>query len=85
MKCGSPGLDQLSPRPPIASAFAVGSPRALRQLQSVDNLFVFIDSAKAIHGLKIRLTFAPVEFPFLPIVKDFPRFAIIGNEWNLLR
>jgi hypothetical protein len=84
MKCGSPGLDQLSPRPSVASAFAVGSPGALRQLKSVDNLFVFINSAKAIHGLKIRLTFAPVEFPFLAIVEDFPGFAFIVNEWNLI-
>jgi hypothetical protein len=84
MKRRAPSLDQLSPLPSVASAFAVGSPRALRQLKSVDELFVFINSAKAIHGLKIRVTFTPVEFPFLSIVEDFPRFTVIVNEWNLL-
>jgi hypothetical protein len=84
MKCGSPGFDQLSPFPPVASAFPVGSPRALRQLKSVDQLFMFIDSAKAIHGLRIRSTFTHVEFPFLSIIEDSPSLTVIVNEWNLL-
>jgi hypothetical protein len=84
MKRGAPSLDQLSPLPSIASAFAVGCPRALRQLKAVHKFVLFINPAKAIHGLKIRVTFTPVEFPFFTIIEDSPRFIVIVNEWNLL-
>jgi len=84
MKRGAPSLNQLSPFPSVASAFAIGCPRALRQLKAVHKLVLFINPAKAIHGLKIRVTFTPVEFPFFSIVEDSPRFIVIVNEWNLL-